>query len=217
MKWKIFITVCISTAIVFFPQNIIGCGGSEDPYDYYTSFFHPDLPNNPAYRPFYYTGYNFLYDEKEPEEVTDILAGEWAAYCGKPVKDAEAKIFINHFSYQDISSLYYKIEKNIKVKMPDSALSNGMASYFLTTKDLEGLGYILYAKKVEPYATGNASKWQADLPNESATITELITNGQQLYAASKKDFFKLKYAYQILRLAAYSHRNDDAIDRKSVV
>ena len=38
MKWKIFMMLCVSTIIVSFPQNIIGCGPGIDPYDYYTSF-----------------------------------------------------------------------------------------------------------------------------------------------------------------------------------
>lgn len=105
MNWKAFITVFISAAIVPFPQNIIGCGPDADPYDYYTSFFHQNLPDAKEYKPFYYTGYNFLYDENEPVEVPDLLANEWAGYCDTPVTDADAKMFVNKFSLEDVNNL----------------------------------------------------------------------------------------------------------------
>ncbi len=78
MNWKQFTIACVSAALVSFPQNIIGCGPDADPYDYYTSFFHQNLPDAKGYKPFYYTGYNFLYDEAEPVETSDVLADEWA-------------------------------------------------------------------------------------------------------------------------------------------
>ena len=112
MNWKAFITACISTAIVSFPQNIIGCGPGVDPYDYYTSFFHQNLPETNGYKPFYYTGYNFFYDIKEPASVPDLLAAEWAAYSAAPVKIADAKKLVNKFAWKDLNNLYFHIEKN---------------------------------------------------------------------------------------------------------
>ncbi len=211
MNWKAFITACISMAIVSFPQNIIGCGPEADPYDYYTSFFHQNLPEANGYRPFYYTGYNFLYDSNEPASVPDILAGEWAAYCGVPVKNADAKKLVNKFSLKDLNNLYYHIEKNQPLKIPDSVKQNSMTDYFIRTKDIEALGYILYAKQVEPYVIGGEIDWQP-AERDSLKMVKLIKSGQQLYAAAKKDIFKLKYAYQFIRLAHYSVRYADAIN-----
>ena len=136
MNWKIFITVCSSSALISFPQNIIGCGPSADPYDYYTSFFHQNLPDAKNYRPFYYTGYNFLYDDNEPVETADVLAKEWAAYCGSTVTAADAKKFVNKFAWKDLSNLYFNIEKNQPLKIPDSVNQNSMTAYFLRQKKL---------------------------------------------------------------------------------
>ena len=210
MNWKIFITVCISTTIIFFPQNIIGCGPEADPYDYYTSFFHQNLPDAKGYKPFYYTGYNFLYDEAEPVEVADLLANEWAAYCGSPVTDKDAILFVNKFLREDEYNLYLKIEKNATVKIPDSVLKNSMTNYFITGKNLEALGYILYAKQVEPFVTGNGDSWEP-IKRDSTKMTKLIKNGQQLFTAAKDDFIKLKYGYQLVRLAQYSRQYAETI------
>ena len=210
MNWKAFITACISTAIVSFPQNIIGCGPGVDPYDYYTSFFYQNLPESNAYKPFYYTGYNFFYDTGEPALVPGILADEWAAYCGASVKTADAKKLVNKFAWKDLNNLYVHIEKNQPLKIPDSVKQNSMTDYFIRTKDTEGLGYILYAKLVEPYAVGGEGDWYTP-ERDSIKMARLIKNGQQLYAVAKKDIFKQKYAYQFLRLALYSGRYTDVI------
>ncbi len=42
-------------------------------------------------------------------------------------------------------------------------------------------------------------------------MDKLINNGLQLYKAAKKELFKLKYAYQITRLAHYSGNYPDAV------
>ena len=98
MNWKVFITACVSAFLISFPQNIIGCGPDADPYDYYTSFFHQNLPDAQGYRPFYYIGYQSFYDDAEPTDVTDVLADEWITYCGHSVQKADAKKLVNKFA-----------------------------------------------------------------------------------------------------------------------
>ncbi|MBK7432535.1 MAG: hypothetical protein IPI66_00700 [Chitinophagaceae bacterium] len=210
MNWKTFLTACVSAAMISFPQNIIGCGGETDPYDYYTSFFHNNLPDAKGYKPFYYTGYTFLYDENEPVSVSDLLSEEWAAYCGAPVKARDAWRFVNKFAWKDLNNLYFHIEKNQPLKIPDSVKQNGMTQYFIGQKDLEGLGYIMYAKQAEPFVTGAAVDWESP-QRDSLKMAKLIRNGQQLYQVAKKEIFKQRYAYQVLRLAHYSGRYPDVI------
>lgn len=210
MNWKVFFSTCVSAFIVCFPQNIISCGPEADPYDYYTSFFHQQLPDASGYRPFYYTGYNFLYDSQEPVAVPDLLAEEWASYCNAPVTQTDTKKLLNKFSAKDLNNLYYHLEKNQPLKIPDSVKQNSMTGYFMRSKDLEALGYILYAKQAEPFAYGGESEW--DIPQrDSLKMAKLIKGGQQLFAAAKKDIFKQKYIYQFLRLAHYSGRYADVI------
>ncbi|MBK8519834.1 MAG: hypothetical protein WAT20_15655 [Ferruginibacter sp.] len=211
MNWKAFITACISTAIISFPQNIIGCGPEANPYDYYTSFFHQNLPEAGGYRPFYYVGYQFLYDANEPASLSDLLANEWATYCGATVKKEDAKKMVNKFAWKDLNNLYYHLEKNLPLKIPDSVKQNSMTGYFMQSKDFEALGYILYAKQVEPYVVGGDGDWEG-IQRDSLKMAKLIKSGQQLYAVAKKDIFKQKYAYQVLRLAHYSQRYTDAIN-----
>ncbi len=211
MNWKLFLTACVSTALVSFPQNIIGCGPDADPYDYYTSFFHQNLPDAKSYKPFYYTGYTFLYDETEPVTTADVLSKEWALYCGNAVTATDTKKFVTEYSLKDLNALYLHIEKNQPLKIADSVQRNSMTAYFIKSKNLETLGYLIYAKKASPYVTGGADEWESPV-RDSVKMDKLIKNGLQLYNAAKDDFIKLRYAYQIIRLAHYSGRYTDAIE-----
>ena len=211
MNWKIFTIACVSTAMISFPENMIGCGPETDPYDYYSTFFHNNLPDPAGYKPFYYTGYNFLYDDHEPVSVANLLSTEWAGYCGVPVTDKDAFQFVNKYAWKDLNSVYLNLEKNQPLKIPDSVKRNSMTTYFMQNKDFEALGYLMYAKLVEPSVKGGEEDyWQAPV-RDSIKMAKQIKNGQQLYGVAKKDFFKLKYAYQVLRLAHYSGRYQDVI------
>ncbi len=211
MNWKLFTAACVSIVMISFPQNIIGCGPDADPYDYYTSFFHQGLPEAKAYKPFYYTSYNFLYDETEPVETADVLCKEWSNYCGDNVTAKDAGDFLVKFDAKDINNLYYHLEKNQPLKIPDSVKHNSMTDYFMQHKNFEALGYILFTKKVAPYVSAGADAW--DVPaRDSLKQDKLIKNGFQLMNAAKEDFFKLRYTYQVLRLAHYSGRYNDVIE-----
>lgn len=210
MKLKIFLTACVSLFLISFPQNMIGCGPDVDPYDYYTSFFQAGVHGASAYKPFYYSGYVFLYDESEPVSSADELAKEWAAFCGSPVTEKDAKSFVMEFSVKDVRALYNNIEKKQTTKIPDSVQRNSMTAYFADKKDLEGLGYIIYAKQVEPFVAGDYNTWEP-IQRDSVKMDKWLKNGQQLYNAAKDPFYKLKYGYQVLRLAHYSNRFEDAI------
>jgi len=204
MKWKVFITACINFICVVFPYNIIGCGPDADPYDYYTTFFQNNLSDAPGYKPFYYSGYTFLYDDHEPVSTADILAKEWADWAGSPVTAKDAGIFINKINRKDVSTLYQSIEKNQPVKLPANMMSNTMVQYFVQRKDLEALGYVLFAKQAEPNLIGNADDWEP-VKRDSIMMNKLAKNGIQLYNAAKTDLFRLKYAYQVMRLYHYSN------------
>src|SRR5687768_9795035 len=103
MIWKAFLTVSINLTCLIYPYNIIGCGPGIDPYDYYTTFFQNNLSDAPGYKPFYYTGYIFLYDDKEPSSQAEILSQEWADWAGSPVTSADAYAFINKSSRKDVN------------------------------------------------------------------------------------------------------------------
>jgi hypothetical protein len=213
MSWKTFLIWCINAVmlvtLVLFPYNIIGCGPDADPYDYFTSFFNSNLTGNKNLKPFYYTSYRFLYHEEEPVPVKYVTSAEWTGYCGKAVNEKDAYEFVCRYAHKDLSSLYFHLEKKQPLKIPDSVVRNSMTKYFMKGNDFEALGYVMYAKQAEPFVTGDEG-WE-HVQRDSIKMARLVKNGQQLYTAAKKDFIRLRYAYQVMRLLHYSGRFAECI------
>jgi hypothetical protein len=210
MNWKLCIAVLLSSSLILVPQNIIGCGPSDDPYDYYTSFFSQQLQNDPGFRPFYYTGYRFLYDENEPVSTKEATSAEWNIYTNKLVNINDAQEFVLKYSYKQLSVIYNHIEKKQALTVADSVKRNSFTKWFIQSKDLEALGYLLFAKQTEPFVTGDEDYW-AELNRDSVKMQRLIKSGTQLWSAAKNDFIKLRYGYQITRLAHYAEQYDNCI------
>ncbi|MET0300971.1 MAG: hypothetical protein ABW036_14460, partial [Flavitalea sp.] len=212
MNWKIFLAACISFFAILLPYNIIGCGGSDaDPYDYFVSFFDKKLDTEPHSKPFYYTNYKFLYDDEEPVNLAELTSAEWINYTNRKASKADAYNFVCKYPVKDITNLYNHIEKNQPLTIADSLKSNPLTEYFIASKDLEALGYLIYAKKLEPHVTGSWNSWEP-IQRDSIVMGRLIKNGQQLYTAAKKSSIKLRYAYQVVRLAHYSRRYQDCLN-----
>lgn len=211
MIWKIFIAACLSSLAILFPANIIGCSGDEpDPYDYYTGFFHHQLAGEKAFEPFYYTNYQFLYKEEEPVDVARVTAAEWTRLAPATLTENDAYDWVCRYSLKDLTNLYNHLEKKQALNIPDSVRRNPFAQYFIRQKNLEALGYLLFAKKVEPYVTSQWNEWEEN-NHDSVSMAKLGLNGLQLMAAAKSDFIKLRYAYQATRLALYNNQPQECI------
>ena len=203
--------VCINLGCLAMPYNIIGCaGGDADPYDYFVSFFNKNNSDVKGYEPFYYTNYQFLYSDQEPVTTSDVTSAEWVGYGNNSYTANDAKAFVTEYARKDLSNLYFHLEKNQPLQVPDSVKNNGMTKFFMNSKDFEALGYIMYAKQVEPNVTGNWTSWEP-IERDTAKMGKLIKNGQQLYAVAKNNTIKLRFAYQVLRLAHYSKRFADCL------
>lgn len=211
MNWKLFTIACVSVSLSAVPQNMIGCGPGVDPYDYYAHFFNADQwEEDKAYRPFYYTGYSFLYDGFEQDPAPDQLIEEWVRYTGPSVTATDAATFIMGDHLKSMTELYQQLGKK-KFQLSDTALmQNSMTNYFRKSKDREGLGYLIFAKRVEPYVTGGEYEWDA-INRDSLRMSELLKEGLQLYGKAKKDVYKLRYAYQLVRLAHYNEQYEQAV------
>ncbi|MFA6057179.1 MAG: hypothetical protein WC756_03190 [Taibaiella sp.] len=210
MNWlknvSIFLVIAGSLCL---EQIVTACGGGEDPYDYYTSFFHNNTAGSAAYMPFsfvanyqYYGVSGWGWEEQTHTPDEDQNLKEWQTFANNKFQPKDAQEFVYKYSYEQLSNLYYHIEKGKALQLPDSVQKNGMTQWFLQDKDLEALGYLMFAKKCQPHA-GSSSDWETPKRDVTA-MTGSLKGGLQLWKAAKKDFFKWRYAYQVLRLAFYS-------------
>ncbi len=198
--------VCfVSLISICLEQVVIACGGGEDPFDSYLSFFHNNTAGTAAYLPFYYiSGYEYYEDWEGPMATNldnDKNLEEWLAYGDHQFRAEDAASFIYKYSYEDLSNIYYHIERHTPLQIADSVKNNQLTQWFLKKKDLEALGYLMYAKKCANHAIQNT--WDVTNPNQQA-MAGLVKNGRQLHRAATGEFFRWRYAYQIMRMAFYS-------------
>lgn len=207
MKWKIFSTAFISLSFSFFPENMIGCGPTEDPWDYYTSFFSHEVVPQKDLKPFYYTGLlSFYTDEMEEREVPSYnkkIVEEWRSYCKNQPSANDVIAFVYSSNNNDIKKAADQL------KSGSTSITNGMAKYLVTTKDQLALNYLLLAKQSENLGTFDS--WEAIPKKDSLLINKYIDNAQTLLRQSKNEFLKTKFAYQLCKLAFYNSRFADCV------
>lgn len=130
------------------------------------------------------------------------------------------KFFGSEVSFKDIRSVVYEMKidklKDIKKQLHKKAASvnrsNKVLEYWLKTREQGSLDYLIFAKKCEPLVIGGGSDWvieKAEIDPKQAN--KLIHEAKKIYKSSKSDFLKLRYAYQIIRLAHYSKQYSETI------
>lgn len=77
-------------------------------------------------------------------------------------------------------------------------------------RDIPFLEYMIFAKECEPLVTDDA--WDRK-SKDTASFNRLQARGKQLYDACSSAYLKLRYAYQLVRLAHYSGEFRKAIDQ----
>lgn len=217
MPSKKFWTLIVSAVLLLPTYKIVqACSDGGDPYDYFPSFFEQTTAPGGPFTPFYYTSYLKYYDEWYDYQADsgslapDANIEEWKAFTGHTIPTADLDSFIYRFPYAALSNMYSHLEKGTPLMVSDTVRDNGFTKWFISHKDLEALGYLMYAKQCEPHA-GSDGFW-APATRDTARMARLVKNGLQLHAAAKQDFFKWRYAYQTLRMSFYSGRLRQTLD-----
>ena len=195
-------------------QTLVQASGGEDySYDYSPVFFDDKLAGkgNTDFLQFRYSLLNDRLQEDwySPDDSTHVPTAadtadgnraEWSAYTGGlPLADIDS--FVYAYPRASLSALYYNLEKGTATGSTETYERNAMTRWFRQTKDLEALGYLMYAKQVEAATTKPGTYyWDAPKPPDLDQTQKLIKGGGQLLAAAKIPFVKQRFAYQVLKL-----------------
>lgn len=207
MRYKICLTVFISSLLIAIPQNSFTCGGSEDPYDYYTSFFSNSAGTSKVYKPFYYTALLTFYDDWAQDSSgyeNDRIVQEWEDYT----KSSQAAVvqLVYKSGKEDIVRLKESVTES--KPLPIFFISNGAANSLLKNKNIEAVSYLAFAKKFEPVILNDV--W-TDYKTDSILLNEYITEANTAFTKATDPFFKSKWAFQRCKLAFYNNRYNDCI------
>lgn len=172
------------------------CAGSYSEEDFSYTFFEPitfkDL---------------IEYSEVGSNSYNNNIAA-WQRFFGKEVSFKDIRKVVYEM---DISELE-QIKEQMSPKSSKQNTSNQVFRYWLNTKETESLDYLIFAKKCEPLVIGGGSDWIVEKAEiEPKQANELIKEASNFYKKTKSDFLKLRYAYQIVRLAHYSKQYNQTV------
>lgn len=211
-SWKTFIACLISFTLILKPTEISKACGISD-YDLYngsSSFFDPVLTDMPGFSSLFFS-FNLFYDYKwdQPAVKQADNITEWIDYHkGNPSPEDVAKI-VYKISPEELSSLKPWVEKN-EGSPSDDLVNNSLVQFWKKKKWSTPICYLEFAKRCEPHVAFSGDSWDTPEPDEAA-MEDLIAEGIEKYDVTTDEFIKLRYAYQVVRLAHYSGRNEDCI------
>ena len=215
---RIVLLSCLFCCTSFFPHVVApgegtNCSPETSAFHGY-SFILPEVVNkNAAYAPFlvrwgdYYQKYYFSQDVQKRENLE-----EWAErFCGQP-----DTVDIEYVVYKASSGELHALREEAAKKkrnpsLPYTLEENTFAIMLAFNGCTETIDYLLYAKRCEPYVTATGNGWSP--PNiELIAMQELIDDGLARFKQTESHFLRMRYAYQIVRLAHYGKQWQYTVD-----
>lgn len=213
LKKPVLLGLCVLVSASFFTPDRSSdpssgqspCVPNSEPF-YGYSFLHPDIINkNGAYAPFfikwddYYEQYYFNRDIQREENIE-----EWIGrFCDQPDPGDVADL-VYKSNIDQLSRLRTAAEDPKKITpLPYQLAGNTFAEMIALNGCTKVVEYLIYAKKCEPYVIAVGDGWTIP-ERDTLSMNELIQEGLGRFKQTTSPFLKLRYTYQILRLAHYS-------------
>ena len=205
---KCFILLILIELIV--PIRIVqSCGWVEDEDDGY-SFLLGGLIEKPSpIAPYIMKYMDLIDDEKDIKTHQQENVSEWETrFCKKAnPKDIHQLVFKMPLAQM---KLLKSATENPKIKLPSVLKRNSFARHLKNNKCLEVIDYLIYAKRCEPHVVFSGNYWERPNRNIKAMIL-LLEEGKDIFYQTKSDYVKLRYVYQILRLAHYAGKYQEVL------
>ncbi|MBL8993964.1 MAG: hypothetical protein JNM63_11530, partial [Spirochaetia bacterium] len=193
-------------------------GGYYSPWNYASlrmSFLDYDLTGDTLFTNFYFSRRYRFNNSSQMERVFQTereLASvrEWKAYCRNQVSDDAINSILSTDIY--LSRLNPETEKPSEFleRLTQSKPENDFLHYLIKQKDADALAYLAFNRWIQGNVAFGASPWQP-LERDTAAMKKDISLALGRYKEAKSDFIKLRYAYQVVRLADFSKENEQAV------
>lgn len=131
-------------------------------------------------------------------------------FCGL-VDEQDMAYLIYKAAVEDLE-LLLTAAKSKSLPVPFRLADNDFAQYLWKEKCTETIEYLCFAKRCEPYVTANANSWNITNPSDDSAMTQLITEGKKQFKKTKSDYIRMRYAFQLVRLAHYAKRYEQCLE-----
>lgn len=196
--------------ILLVPQHISRACSPGYYYPLGYTFINPEVIESPVpgstlnnrYVRFGQLFQSFFEEKEEAKENANL--DEWMdRFCGL-VTEADMAYLIYKASPNDINQLL-TATKSKSLPVPVRLRDNDLAQHLWSKKCTETIEYLLFAKQCEPFVIPSENTWQP-ITRDTSAMSGLIAEGKRLFKKTKSDYIRLRYAFQIVRLAHYSRQ-----------
>lgn len=205
MSWKKYILILGSAATLLSFEQVVQACADFYAYDSYPQFYGNTITKYEPYAPFRFISPELYYNDYWAENTSEIkdsvnkavMVDEWRQYtkAAFTTADIEAVLFA--------PSEHFRTENSMKAWLGAQRRSNAFAAALGEKKYAALRRYLRLAKQCEELALNRVEDWgaRAELP-----ATDRAALQQQCLSAfgqEKDDFLKMKYAFQVMRLAFF--------------
>ncbi len=194
------------------PPGRVACDPNAQPFAGY-SFLVPEIINkNAAYAPFfvrwddYYQRYYFNRDIQKEENVL-----EWKERFCDQAAPLDIEYVVYKASFDELADLRDAAADPKHVRpLPYGLRNNSFAEVIIINGCTEVIDYLLFAKKCEPYVIAYGG-WRIP-ERDPKSMQLLIQEGKGRFAQTQSYFLKLRFVWQIVRLAHYAGQWQQTVD-----
>ncbi|MEZ4777096.1 MAG: hypothetical protein R3D00_28225 [Bacteroidia bacterium] len=212
---KVFSLFPFALAIFFTVKPIEtsrACGFDPEDFFFGYSFFDPALTAQPDYSALFLSFdrfYDYNWNSNEFRQNYNLL--EWQDfYQNKPsVED------ISYVVYKATDDALIETKKYVDGKtqsLPADLQNNSLVEYWVKKNMTSPICYLVFAKQCEPHVNWDPYAWEEDAQTrDESQMEQLLGSGIEQYEAAKNQFIKMRFGYQVVRLAHYLGKYEDCI------
>ena len=194
--------------LIFLPLQISNaCGTTDRSFQGYT-FINPNVFNlkagdAPFLLPFADLYQQYFKPETEQKQADNLT--EWQdRFCGLVTKE-DLEFIIYKAAISDLE-LLKTAAKSKNLPIPPRLANNSFAEFVMDKKCVETVDYLIFAKQCEPYVTQNDA-WE-NVEKDYSAMRRLVAQGRKELMQTESPYIRLRYAYQVVRMAHYAKDYD---------
>ena len=209
MKKKLLHFFLLFSIFLVLPtRSTKSCGFTDNSFHGY-SFFNRDIIEEKASSARFFTDIISFDDVYNADKQRDSI---YKSACDDENLLEWRQKFCNYAHIDDIRQIIYKTSvsqlASIKAATQSSNLEletglaeNEFAQQIFSNRCTEVIDYLIFAKNCEPLVVGGDA-WNTKI-RDVVVMNERIEEGKKLFSITKSPFIRLRYAFQIMRLAHY--------------
>lgn len=153
-----------------------------------------------------YTGF---FEKKDTLNQNTNIA-EWREKVCKLATEKDIAHIVYRAAKADLQLLLTNTRSK-SLPVPSRLRGNSFAHFLWESKCDETIEYLIFAKSCEPHVTLPADQWQAPERDVEA-MQLLISEGRKKFKRTKSHYIRLRYAYQVIRLAHYAKQYERTLE-----